>query len=81
MSDEITCLLTLPQYRDQRQHLFPSDGSLTWFIRRHRDALVKAGAYLMIAGRRQVNPARFDEMVLKVGAQDAASSHRELAAE
>lgn len=56
-----------PQYRDTRQHMFPSEGSLQWYIRQHRDALVKSGAILIIAGRIQIHAERFDAYVIRQG--------------
>lgn len=65
-------LLMLPQqYRSSRQHMFPSDGSLQWYVRRHRTALVSAGAILLIAGRTHIDEQRFDAFALEQGKQDA----------
>ena len=63
-------------YRTTRQHLFPSQGSLDWFIRRERGRLVKAGALRLIAGRWLVAPEAFDLMVLEVGQQDAQKADK-----
>jgi len=68
---DVSSLVPVPQYREQRQHIFPSDGSLDWFMRRNRDALRAAGAYLVIGGRRHVQPDRFDAVVREVGSRDA----------
>lgn len=65
-----------PQYRASgREHIFPSPGSLDWFIRRERERLVKAGALRLIAGRWMVVPSAFDRVVLEVGLQAAQGSN------
>lgn len=64
-------LVALARYREQRQRLFPSDGSLQWFLRQNRAALINAGALLLIAGRYQVDADKFDAYVLTVGAEAA----------
>lgn len=61
-----------PQYRASgREHIFPSPGSLDWFIRRERERLVKAGALRLIAGRWMVVPSAFDRVVLDVSLEGA----------
>lgn len=47
-----------------REHVFKSEQSLQWFMRRHRDALVKAGALVLLVGRWYVHPARFDAYLM-----------------
>jgi hypothetical protein len=64
--------LELPaQYVARRAHLFPSQSSFDWFVRRNRDDLVKSGALLRPTGRWLVSPAAFDEAVLAIGARRA----------
>jgi hypothetical protein len=60
-------LLLLHEYRAARQRIFQSESSATWFIRHHRDRLVRAGALVKIANRTFVHPERFDAVVLDVG--------------
>lgn len=62
-----------PAYRVERAHVFASDDSLLWFIRRNREQLQKAGALLTITGRTWIHPDRFDAFVLQVGASKAAA--------
>lgn len=71
MSINLSSLVAVSHYREPRQHIFPSEGSLQWYIRRHRDALIACGALLMIAGRWQVNPEQFDTQVLSAGSAEA----------
>lgn len=61
----------LPDYRERRTHIFPSDGSLTWFVRQHKARLVEAGALVMLAGQWHAHESKFDAAVLAIG-QDAA---------
>ena len=63
-------LLTLTnpiQYRIGREHIFPSDASLQWFIRKNKAALAKAGAVLKPAGHILINQNKFDAAVLEIG--------------
>lgn len=54
-------------YRAEREQIFPSDGSLEWYTRRHRRALEAAGALIRVGGRVFVHAPRFDEFVLDGG--------------
>lgn len=70
----VAALQTPADYQQGRQHLFPSAGSLQWYMRRKRDSLVSAGALLLIAGRWMVAPEVFDRVVLEAGQEDAQGS-------
>jgi hypothetical protein len=71
MESQLANLLPLASYREKRQHIFPSQGSLDWFLRTHRSKLARTGALLMLAGRWFVAPEEFDAYVLTVGAANA----------
>ena len=71
MSDELQELASLEADREQRAHLFPSEQSLLWFVRKHRDELVIEGALRVIAGRQKISPAAADRVVLEVGKRSA----------
>lgn len=72
MSDQgLLALVSLSEYREGRQRVFPSNGSLQWYLRQHKAGLVAAGALLLIAGRWQVAPDSFDAYVIRIGASDA----------
>lgn len=71
-------LTRLADYRESRQHLFPSKGSLDWFVRQHKTSLVQAGALLMVAGQWFADPVRFDGAVVSIGAE-RARAHLEAA--
>lgn len=64
-------LLTPAQYREGRERVFQSDGSLQWYVRQHRAQLIDAGALLLHAGRWMVHPDQFDAYVLNAGASAA----------
>lgn len=64
-------LLTPAQYREGRERLFQSAGSLQWYVRQHRPALIDAGALLLHAGRWMVHPDQFDAYVMATGASAA----------
>ena len=65
----LSSLIKPPEYREQRQHLFPSKSSLDWFIRQHKSELVTAGALLMVVGQWHVHAEKFDAAVLDIGAK------------
>lgn len=64
-------LLTPSQYREGRERLFQSEGSLQWYVRQHRPALIEAGALLLHAGRWMIHPDHFDAYVMAAGASAA----------
>ncbi len=64
-------LLTMPEYRAQRAHVFQSDEALRWFLRQHRAALTKAGAVVQLGRRCMVEPERFDAAAFEIGRKTA----------
>lgn len=70
-------LCPLPAYRERRARIFPSQGSMAWFVRKHKSELVRAGALVMISGQWFALEPRFDEVILEVG-MDAAKRSRAL---
>lgn len=58
---------TRAAYRAEREHIFPSDSSLDWFIRSNRRALVEAKALLLIGGRVMVMQDAFDAALVGIG--------------
>jgi hypothetical protein len=51
-------------YRIGREHVFPSDGSLEWYMRARRPELERAGALVRVGGIWYVHAPRFDEYLL-----------------
>lgn len=51
---------------------FPTEDSVRWFVRRHRDALAAAGAVIIITGRMRYHPARFKQAAVAIGQKAAA---------
>lgn len=49
------------------QQTFPTKDSLSWFIRRHRETLVAAGALIVITGRLRFHRQRFKEVAVDIG--------------
>lgn len=64
-------LQRLAKYREQRSDWFPSDGSLTWYVRHHRPELVERGALVLHAGAWHAVPPAFDAAVLDIGQRTA----------
>lgn len=66
-TSDLLALRPLPDYRQSREHVFRSEQSLQWFVRRNKSRLVDAGALVMLGGRWHVVPSRFDAVVLEAG--------------
>jgi hypothetical protein len=64
-------LVTPAEYAAERVQVFPSGESFRWFERQHRVELVERGALVKPTGRKLVNPALFDQVVLEIGARQA----------
>lgn len=72
-----TELPTLDEYVELHDLLgsvkvFPTEDSLRWFVRRNRDALVSAGAVIIITGRLCYHPERFKKAAVEIGQRAAA---------
>jgi hypothetical protein len=80
MAQQLLGLLTLQEYGAKRGNVFPSKTSMAWFVRQHKEALVRSGALLMITGRWFVDAERFDAYVLSEGSR-AALAHTRRASE
>jgi len=50
-----------------RTHIFPSEASLQWFIRKNKNLLIQASALLCPTGRTLIDENHFDEVVYTVG--------------
>lgn len=61
----------LATYRDSRDSIFPSAGSLEWYLRKHKERLIDAGALLLLRGTWYARPEAFDAEVLKIAQEDA----------
>jgi hypothetical protein len=67
MDNSLKGLEKLPAYRLGRTHIFQSAGSLQWYLRKHRDRLIRAGALVFIAGQWYARSEQFDAFVLEAG--------------
>lgn len=67
-------MVSIWDWRASNPHLFPSDTSLRWHLRRHRAAYISAGALLKLAGRFVVDPVKFEQTMRFVGQQVAERS-------
>lgn len=66
--DEFVELLDLfPQV----EQTFPTEDSLKWFVRRHRQALVDSGALILITGRMRFHPEKFQAAAVEIGRRGA----------
>jgi hypothetical protein len=68
---QVAQLMLRTEYREQRQHIFPSQPSLDWFVRKHRAGLVEAGALLMLTGRWFFDAEKFDAYMILTGGKAA----------
>lgn len=57
-------------YRQGREHVFPSDGTLEWFCRTQRDKLTRCGALVKVGGLWFINAPKFDAYVMNGGRID-----------
>lgn len=57
-------------WRTQRAVLFPSDDSLRWWLRFHRDEAVRRGGLILVAGRWVATP-ELDALVREIGQRQA----------
>lgn len=53
-------------FRQQADHLFPTDDSLRWFIRKHESALVASGVLLKLPRGTYVDPEPFCAAVINL---------------
>jgi hypothetical protein len=71
---QLSMLKTPKEYiSDGRAHIFPSESSLQWFIRKNKTLLIQSKALLNLTGRTLINSSHFDEVVLEVGTQSLRS--------
>ena len=62
-------------YQAANAHVFGSVPSLNWFIRQHRDELLKAGALVQLAGRWLLDGPVFTQKVIEIGRKTAIARH------
>ena len=67
-------LQSLEEYRKSRSHIFPSYGSIQWFIRQNREALVQHNALSYPTRKLLIHATAFDEAVLAIGQQSVHGS-------
>jgi hypothetical protein len=72
--NQLSKLVTRDAYRADREHIFPSKSALDWFIRSHRDQLVKSKVLLILAGRKVIDAEIMDAMVLEIGHKQAEAA-------
>lgn len=60
-------LQSLDEYRKSRSHIFPSHGSIQWFIRQNREVLMEHNALSYPTRRLLIDSTAFDEAVLAIG--------------
>lgn len=57
---------------DNVRQAFPTEDSVRWFVRRHRDALAASGAVIIVAGRMRYHPDRFKQAAVQLGQKAVA---------
>ena len=72
MSNLLAELVSPDEYVADRQAFFPSRLSFDWQVRTHRRELLRAGALLVVNGRRMVNPPVFDQVLIEAAQRRAA---------
>ena len=67
-TNDLSLLQTPKDYiSDGRTHIFPSESSLQWFIRKNKNLLIESSALLCPTGRTLIDAIHFDEVVYTVG--------------
>lgn len=49
------------------EQTFPSEQSLKWFVRQHRNELAESGALIVLTGRLRFHPQRFKDAAVNIG--------------
>lgn len=57
---------------ESHRQFFPSEGSLTWFVREHKAQLVKTGALLLMRGAWHVDELLFEQQMVAIARAEAA---------
>jgi hypothetical protein len=68
-------LVLWSDYARANAHVFPSEASLRWAIRRYRHVLLEHRALLEIGGRTFIDPVRFEVAIREIGVRAAARGH------
>ena len=67
-------LQSLDEYRKSRSHIFPSHGSIQWFIRQNREVLMAHHALSYPTRKLLINATAFDQAVIAIGEQSVNGS-------
>jgi hypothetical protein len=59
----------------QVERHFPTIDSIRWFYRNHGEQLRRAGAVIVVAGRLQIHPQRFQLTATEIGMAAAERQH------
>jgi hypothetical protein len=70
-SSPLSRFVAVADYRRGREHIYPSDGSVRWAVRTHRETLVANSALAVLNGRLHIDPEPFDKVVLDAGSLSA----------
>lgn len=76
MAVDLSALLTVADYQQRRQHIFPSRASFDWQLKTHREGLAKCGGLVVLAGSLYLHPERADAYFYEDGQKRAAKSKR-----
>jgi len=50
--------------------IFPTEQSLRWFVRTHREELANSGALISLTNRLKFHPATFERSVVDIGRRE-----------
>lgn len=68
---DVRDLKTPSDYRKEgREHIFPTEGSLLYFIQSNRKLLIEFKAIIKPTGRIMINSKEFDKLVFEIGASN-----------
>lgn len=60
------------EFQRKNERIFPSQGSIRWFMRTNKPTLTQRGAIVEVAGKTLIRGQRFIEVACEIGAQRAA---------
>jgi hypothetical protein len=67
-------LVTFEAYQASCPDLFPTLGSLAWFVKVHKAKLHETGAVVVLNGRNTIQPSRMAEQVVELAQESTRSA-------
>ena len=75
ITPDLAQLAPPPEVQAENPHVFPSKGSMEWFVRQNYGQLAEHGALVKIGGRVYLHRVKFAACVLRIGQDEARRQH------